>query len=337
MFVLVFMEAIVRLFHLAPKLITNIGYFKMIDNSKIVYEFIPGAVVDGSPINKQGFKDTDFRKEKAHNLIRIAMLGDSITQGLFVESDRIFSNQLERNLNLKAESLKSNFRYEVMNFGVGGYNLEAEVETLKTKVLQYSPDIVLLNFFQNDSEPIPGLYVFFINEDEFDKEQRDIFLSKYLFNHSSPLKKIIKESLYKSRLYLFVISRLSNIRKSIKSNQGKRQDMQSQYWDRGIIYRNLSEIERLKVRYGFKFLICIHTDLAYGDHQNNSRIAEIAQSFSFPYFYMSKYYKQKAMPTKLLQARDEDLVHPNYIGHQIISEAIFIELKRNGFIDSNMY
>lgn len=325
-------ELIIRILGLGPQLVTNIGYFRFVDNPKIVYEFIPGSLVDGSTINTQGFKDSEFMQEKPSGCVRIAMLGDSFTQGMYVKSEDTFCGQLQKMLN-ESTVQKNNLRYEVMNFGVGGYNLEAEVETLRTKVLQYSPDIVILNFFSNDIEPIPGLYVFFLGNNEFDKNQRTLFLKKYIYNHRNPVIRLVRNALNKSKLYLFIMYRLDSYRKDrISYNIQGHHD-----WARNVFFENLSQINELKLKYGFKFLICIHHSLLYAEDPNNLIMEKTAQAFRYPYFYVLPYYKNRFNTLDdikaHIQVKKDDPVHFNELGHRIIAEAFLVELKRNRFID----
>src|SRR4029077_8507006 len=53
---------------------------------------------------------------------------------------------LERRLNETSGARK----FEVVNFAVPGYNTAMESETFVQKCLEYSPDLVLLNFNTND-------------------------------------------------------------------------------------------------------------------------------------------------------------------------------------------
>ena len=43
-------------------------------------------------------------------------------------------------------------RYEVLNFGVVGYTTKQEIEKSKTSGLKFSPDIVMIAYFNNDFE-----------------------------------------------------------------------------------------------------------------------------------------------------------------------------------------
>jgi hypothetical protein len=71
------------------------------------------------------------------------MMRDFITQGVFVSPGKTFSDKREELLNQIANEYHSSLKYEVMNFGVAGYNLAAEVDVLKEKTLAYESGIVI--------------------------------------------------------------------------------------------------------------------------------------------------------------------------------------------------
>jgi hypothetical protein len=72
------------------------------------------------------------------------MIGDSVVAG---HGEPNLDNTISRKL-----EMIFNGEVEVLNFGVGGYNTRAEVELLKEKGLQFSPDAVLLVTVFNDSD-----------------------------------------------------------------------------------------------------------------------------------------------------------------------------------------
>ncbi len=98
-------------------------------------------------INSEGMRDDEYGLEKPKDVYRIAVLGDSNTFGLGVEQDETYSAVLERMLEKNLDS-----KYEVLNFGVPGYTSKQELELLKTKVLSYEPDLVILAYTLDDPE-----------------------------------------------------------------------------------------------------------------------------------------------------------------------------------------
>ena len=78
----------------------------------------------------------------------MAVLGDSIAFGYWVaEADG--SPRSSRRCSRPAAA-----RVEVLDFGVPGYNLDQEIETLRAKALGFSPDAVVVAFCLNDLEGI---------------------------------------------------------------------------------------------------------------------------------------------------------------------------------------
>jgi hypothetical protein len=94
--------------------------------------------------NRQGYRDGDF-DSLAQSGFRIAMLGDSFTEGVGVPIESTFVKRTERLF--WAERGK---KLSCMNFGVAGYSPILEYIQLTTIVLKYKPSLVILNYNMND-------------------------------------------------------------------------------------------------------------------------------------------------------------------------------------------
>jgi hypothetical protein len=116
----------------------------------IVYEFRPNVRgrFMGVPvlINSQGLHDNEYSRRKEPGTFRIVGVGDSSLFGWGVPFEDAGLKVLERRLNEQSRGQK----FEVINFGVPGYNTAMEAETFVRRCLEYSPDLVLLNFNTND-------------------------------------------------------------------------------------------------------------------------------------------------------------------------------------------
>ena len=97
-------------------------------------------------INSDGFRDREFSVEKPNSTFRIIFLGDSFTFGIGIESNETFPKLLENKLN----EVKNGKSYEVMNFGVPGYNTLDEIQFFKDVGLKYNPNMVVVGFIDND-------------------------------------------------------------------------------------------------------------------------------------------------------------------------------------------
>jgi hypothetical protein len=99
-------------------------------------------------INSDGLRDREHPKIKPEKVIRIAILGDSFTEALHVNLENTFWSILEKKLN--ANKTFGNKKVEVINFGVSGFGTDQELMTLRHRVWDYSPDIVLLAFYSGN-------------------------------------------------------------------------------------------------------------------------------------------------------------------------------------------
>ena len=102
-------------------------------------------------INSHGHRNKETPIYKPLGTTRIIMLGDSLTLGWGVPSKNTVSERLEVLLN-ENESEK---RFEVINAGIGNTNTEMQVARFLANEIRFSPDLVVLNYFINDAEPIP--------------------------------------------------------------------------------------------------------------------------------------------------------------------------------------
>jgi len=101
-------------------------------------------------INSAGLRDREFSREKPPGVYRIVWLGDSTTVGWGVPLDGTAPKILERELNASGRG-----RFEVLNAGVGNYDTVQEVEHYRTLDRSFHPELVILEYFINDAEPVP--------------------------------------------------------------------------------------------------------------------------------------------------------------------------------------
>ena len=125
-------------------------------NPRLIYEFVPGIEGEfkGVPvrINSAGFRDPERTTRKPANTWRMAALGDSILFGWGVPEETRFTNLLEKFLNETGDGT----RFEVLNFGVPGYNTVTEEELLRSVAAPYAPDAVLLSFCLENDHTLPN-------------------------------------------------------------------------------------------------------------------------------------------------------------------------------------
>lgn len=136
----------VRMRHHGPLVIRS-------SNSELQWEYRPNgeythpASKTSLRTNKYGFRQHENTSpEKQDGILRFSFIGDSVTLGLKVDYEDTFVVEFQDYAN---KSL-SNPNIETLNFGVGGYNTVQIQELLQTKVLRFSPDVVIYVMCLND-------------------------------------------------------------------------------------------------------------------------------------------------------------------------------------------
>lgn len=99
-------------------------------------------------INSEGLRDREHAKAKPPHTFRIAVLGDSYAEAMQVPVEDTFWAILEREL--QSCRLLRGRQVEVINFGVAGYGTAQELLTLRHRVWDYSPDLVILTFLSGN-------------------------------------------------------------------------------------------------------------------------------------------------------------------------------------------
>jgi lysophospholipase L1-like esterase len=131
--------------------------------SGLAYELAPnrekyshGAMMK---TNSFGMRDDEPHPKNDNSLNRIAVLGDSFTFGFGVRGENTYPNVLERLLNKEIDDR----RFEVLNFGVGGYSTRDEALVFKHKAIKWNLDLVIFGYVFNDPEidPIQPLHSYY--------------------------------------------------------------------------------------------------------------------------------------------------------------------------------
>lgn len=109
-------------------------------------------------LSSAGLRDIQHTVAKPPGVIRIALLGDSLAEGLQVPLDKTFGRLVEKLLNNAAA--RSNARkYEVINFACSSFSTGQELLMLKKQAVYYHPDIVIALYNRGDSDEnifVPG-------------------------------------------------------------------------------------------------------------------------------------------------------------------------------------
>jgi lysophospholipase L1-like esterase len=125
------------------------------DRIALLRRFLPSIpeVFLGNPtwevrLNSEGFRGSAMTRTHPGSTVRIACIGDSWTFGMPVTEDQTYPSRLEAWL----REMQPGLEYEVQNFGVLGYSSFQGLRLLRTKVLDFDPDIIAIGFGMNDSQ-----------------------------------------------------------------------------------------------------------------------------------------------------------------------------------------
>lgn len=99
-------------------------------------------------VNPAGFRDRERVLDKPDPVYRIAVLGDEYSEAMQVALRDTWWWQLEPKL--QHCDFKPGKLVEVLNFGVAGYGTAQELILLQSGVMRYAPDLVLLQFADDD-------------------------------------------------------------------------------------------------------------------------------------------------------------------------------------------
>ncbi len=112
---------------------------RICQNCSYLYEPIPHA----GRLNSFGFSGPEIPLKKPEDTLRIVVLGDSVSYGSGVDDKDTFPRILEG-------LLRTQKKIEVINAGVRGYTTYNEARYFRDRLLEFSPDLVILQTCMND-------------------------------------------------------------------------------------------------------------------------------------------------------------------------------------------
>ncbi len=111
--------------------------------------YIPIYNINSDSLNTS----VEYTVNKDNDTYRIIALGDSFTFGAYVNTQDNYPSKLENLLNSKI-SCRNIKKFEVINLGVGGYDIEYSVERYLQRGNKYNPDLILWLFTPKNLENI---------------------------------------------------------------------------------------------------------------------------------------------------------------------------------------
>ena len=116
-------------------------YGKMIYYDYPTRHLAPNQHTDTVNINEHGFRGPEITQAKNENTYRIFLVGGSETYEMFSTSDKTtFQGYLQQ----KLDALDTDYKIEVINAGVNAYDSFTTTYQIKTKLIDYNPDLIIL-------------------------------------------------------------------------------------------------------------------------------------------------------------------------------------------------
>lgn len=266
------------------------------------YERIPNSAPN---INSYGLIGEEFSIEKPKDVFRILILGNSIAaQNYFVEI-----------LKEKFNNLPIETKFELINAGVGGYQLWHYARFLKYRGIKFNPDMVLISFAGDDAS---------VNRHTYYKTEKGF----EVFSIASPrvLNKIMFNMTLFRRSYVYRIFVIASENIIARKNQ---------YTPQKESNHHLSTIKKICKDsniplFGFiwPWLSSMDIDI---DPTQESKVLKILvkglEDVDIDYIDLDKVFPRQGR--EFLREWKNDPVHPSREGHRIGAQAIFKYLVEN--------
>lgn len=296
------------------------------------YELTPGASGSFSEtyisINSQGFRGPEPSSGPSGR--RVIVLGDSIAFGNSMLWEDTFSSQLQQRLHSDKQDV------EVLNFGVGGYDILQEVSLLEIRGLKYHPDLVVVAYCLND-----------------------ISIASTSLDHIEWLRSQRGSFLYRSRLMQFVATNFEKIRLKRWLSHENQPEVFHREYEHQIDAVSEDEVELLelmktaptypsttyygdrdrigRLRFSFRRLASISRENGFSvvvmtipllvgnadtyTHRTAHRIVEMeARRAGFDNIDVTDAFMRAGMGN--LKTEFGDIIHPNKRGHAIMADLL---------------
>ncbi len=291
------------------------------------YELMANAETENGfyAINSKGIRDREFVIPKPKGVFRILVLGDSVTFGTeyFVEST--YPKILEKLLN---DKVGATLKYEVLNAGVCSYNAVQKFLLLKNKLLDYEPDMVILQFLNDDyyrnavfSSGLSSL------------SERDVFISMGEY-FSSNFPKLISLPHFIDRFLMRYLAtyRVLNKRLYDRLSDDYPEKFPSQAY-RFAAYKDMADSMRvnkgafekfheLSVKFNFPVFLLLVPELKKESQIDVWIKSDCPQKYGFFTIDLQKSLKSRGVNLEELRIVPSGICHLNKKGHRITAQII---------------
>jgi len=245
--------------------------------------------------NELGLRERPL-PEPSPDVLRVLVLGDSVTLGWGVRTDETFAARLEPALEARLGR-----PVRTINAGVSGYNTEQELAFYRLHAASLAPDLVVLVYVENDTEVQTG----------------DIVELRHRWENPPHASALLLRWSWLYRLLYFVLPDVVGPRPVPTESEG---------WYRSM--RALEELHRLARSNDAEFVAFLYR-MAPDAVTNKSytEIERVADQRGFPFFDTLPWFDGVMIRSVINSYVDS---HPNSAGHRILAEGMARALVTSG-------
>jgi lysophospholipase L1-like esterase len=287
-------------------------------NPRLVYELVPNLEVlfrgQWTTLNASGFRGPELREAKGPGVVRIVGLGDSVMFGWGVSDGKEYLARLAEQLN----RVHKERRWEVANLAVPGYNTVMEVETLRTKGLRLSPDLVVLGYCGND-----------LNLPSFIRDERDPWSLRESFLAGLVRARLARVSGERDPSGLTKGEGAEELR-GFEDDPGRVPRAYADMVGRDAFVRALRELEALSREHGFEVLIVAYPTVPPSVRPTlEAQKLPVLDTADLVRAFLRGHGGGPFKGSALTLGEDP---HPSPEGHELIADALLDRLSASGFV-----
>lgn len=271
-------------------------YYEPKPNTNQTYkpDWSPVDYVYAATVNADGLNERfDYPVEKKPDVFRIVTIGDSYTFGGWVNTKENYPERLEDMLNDNS-LCKTGRKFEVINLGVEGYDVEYSVHRFKNRGQKYNPDL-LIWLIKNDDFTV-------INE--LIKYKMDRYMAEIMSDQS-------------------LLIQLQGERNFYPWSRKAAQELMAEIGEEGVLAYNRKALERINDHYKGKLVFITFSEKKALKGSRLVMLQSFAKERSDTYIYDG---------LSLSYDKLEDGAHPTGKGYAQIAGWIFDYLKQNGIV-----
>jgi len=266
-------------------------------------------------MSQPDFREPGFEIGNKEDAFRILVVGDSFAWGDGVHYEDAYPHRLETRLN----AVSRGDRFEVINWSRPGWNTVRQERSLKPRLGELDPDLLILGFVLNDPEPVePGHVEWLLSAAE--PRQPTPGLSSWLFE--------------KSRLYALVWTRFENTRTHRELSAFYHGLFSGEHWE--ACRRALRRMRNLTRKRQIPMILTIFPvfdspmDETYPYAVLHAQIREAGEALQIPVLDLMEVFQ--GMDTRRLAVVPFTNAHPSEIAHRVAADGILDFLVRGRLI-----